>query len=48
MRPVARLVPPDDQIRSDVAGTIERLRTFSEGQALGDLSWRELRDHDRP
>lgn len=47
-RPVARLVPPDDQIRPDVAGTIECLRAFSAGQTLGDLSWRELRDQGRP
>ena len=47
-RPVARLVPPDDDVRPDVAGTIERLRAFSAGQTLGDLSWRELRDEGRP
>ncbi|MFW6730863.1 MAG: type II toxin-antitoxin system Phd/YefM family antitoxin [Synechococcus sp.] len=47
-RPVARLVPPDDDARPDVAGTIERLRAFSAGQSLGDLSWRELRDQGRP
>ena len=28
--------------------TIERLRSFSEGQTLGDLSWRVLRDQGRP
>jgi len=47
-RPVARLVPPGDQVRPDVAATIERLRSFSEGQTLSDLSWRELRDQGRP
>ena len=46
-RPVARLVPPADQARPDVAGTIERLRAFSAGQSLGGLSWRELRDEGR-
>lgn len=46
-RPVARLVPPDDQVRPDVAGTIERLRAFSSGQSLGGLSWRDLRDEGR-
>lgn len=48
MRFLSRLVPPDDQTRPDVAGTIERLRAFSAGQSLGGLSWRELRDQDRP
>lgn len=47
-RPVARLGPPDDDVRPDVAGTIERLRSFSAGQTLGDLPWRELRDQGRP
>jgi len=47
-RPVARLVPPDDNARPDVACTIERLQAFSAGQTLGDLSWRELRDQGRP
>ncbi|MCS5691054.1 type II toxin-antitoxin system prevent-host-death family antitoxin [Cyanobium sp. FGCU-6] len=47
-RPVARLVPPDDQVRPDVADTIKRLRAFSAGQRLGGLSWRELRDQGRP
>lgn len=41
--PVARHLPPDDQSRPDVTGTIERLRAFSVGQSLGDLSWHELR-----
>lgn len=48
MRFLSRLVPPDDQTRPDVAGTIERLRAFSAGQSLGGLSWRELRDQDWP
>ena len=47
-RSVARLVPPDDDVRPDVAGTIERLRAFSAGQSLGGLSWQELRDQGRP
>jgi prevent-host-death family protein len=47
-RPVAWLVPPADHAQPDVAGTIERLRAFSAGQSLGGLSWRELRDQDRP
>jgi len=47
-RPVARLVPPADDVRPDVTGTIERLRAFSAGQTLGDLPWRELRDQGRP
>ncbi len=46
-RPVARLVPPDDQPRPDVVGTIERLRAFNAGQSLGGLSWRDLRDEGR-
>ena len=46
-RPVARLVPPDDQARPDVAGTIERLRAFNASQSLGGLSWRDLRDEGR-
>jgi prevent-host-death family protein len=46
-RPVARLVPPDDQARPDVVGTIERLRAFSAGQSMGGLSWRDLRDEGR-
>jgi prevent-host-death family protein len=46
--PVARLVPPEDQARPDVADTIKRLRAFSAAQSLGGESWRELRDQDRP
>ena len=46
-RPVAWLVPPDDQARPDVVGTIERLRAFNAGQSLGGLSWRDLRDEGR-
>jgi prevent-host-death family protein len=47
-RPVARLVPPDDQARPDGAGSIERLRAFNAGPSLGWLSWHELRDQGRP
>ena len=46
-RPVARLIPPDDQARPDVAGSIERLRAFNAGQSLGGLSWSDLRDEGR-
>ena len=46
-RPVARLVPPSDDPPASVAQTIARLRKFSQGQALGDLSIAELRDQGR-
>ena len=45
--PVARLVPAAAEPPGSVAQTIGRLRQFSEGQTLGDLSIAELRDQGR-
>jgi hypothetical protein len=45
---VARLVPPNDHPPADLAATITRLRAFNASQCLGGLSWRDLRDDDRP
>lgn len=47
-RPVARLVPPNDHPPANLAATITRLRAFNASQSLGGLSWRDLRDDDRP
>jgi prevent-host-death family protein len=47
-RPVARLVPV--QRRPDLAERerlIEEIKALRRGQALGGLSWRELRDEGR-
>jgi prevent-host-death family protein len=47
-RPVARLTQLRDVSRERRRQAIERLKTFSKGQTLGDLTVRELRDKGRP
>jgi prevent-host-death family protein len=46
-RPVARLTPLRDVSLERRRQAIERLKAFSKGQTLGDLTVRELRDHGR-
>jgi prevent-host-death family protein len=45
--PVARLVPVAAPDRERIRQTIRRLKAFSEGQTLGGLSVRDLRDEGR-
>ncbi len=45
--PVARLVPVAAPDRESLRQTIRRLKPFSEGQTLGGLSVRALRDEGR-
>jgi prevent-host-death family protein len=45
--PVARLIPVAAPDRQRIRQTIRRLREFSEGQTLGGVSIRELRDEGR-
>jgi prevent-host-death family protein len=47
-RPVARLVPVEESPPTDVGQTIEPLRHLCQGQTLGGLSVRDLRDEGRP
>jgi prevent-host-death family protein len=47
-RPVARLTQLRDVSLERRRQAIERLKTFSKGQTLGDLTVRELRDKGRP
>jgi prevent-host-death family protein len=45
--PVARLIPVAAPDRERIRQTIRRLKGFSEGQTLGGLSVRALRDEGR-
>ena len=45
--PVARLVPVAAPDRERIRQTIRRLKEFNEGQSLGGLSVRALRDEGR-
>jgi len=46
-RPVARLAPLREAPRERRREAIRRLKRFSKGQTLGDLTVRELREHGR-
>ena len=46
-RAVARLVPPEGRPSTRVAETLEQLRVLCQGQTLGGLSVRQLRDEGR-
>lgn len=45
--PVARLLPMGGPNRVKAKRAAERLKTLRRGQALGDLSWKDLRDEGR-
>ena len=47
-KPVARLIAAATRDQADVDDAVERLRRFRRGKTLGSLSWKELRDKDRP
>lgn len=46
-RPVARLAPLRDVSRERRRQAIQRLKQFSKGQTLGDLTIRDLREQGR-
>jgi prevent-host-death family protein len=46
-RPVARLVPVGGPDREKARRAIERIKVSRQGQTLGGLSWRDLRDAGR-
>lgn len=47
-RPVAELVPPASEDRTEIRDAVRALRTFGDGRHLGpDLSIRELIDEGR-
>jgi prevent-host-death family protein len=46
-RPVARLVPAEGPDNATVSAAIARLKQFSQGQTLGDVTVQELRDAGR-
>ena len=45
--PVAKLVSVKSNQRKQVHQAIQRLKTFSESNTLGDLDWKQLRDEGR-
>jgi prevent-host-death family protein len=47
-KPVAPLVGARRTGRARVNGAFEKLKMRRRWTTLGDLSWRELRDHERP
>lgn len=46
-KPVAKLVPVEDEIKADVRSVIEQMREFRKGRTLGGLSIREMIDEGR-
>ncbi|MBA3505829.1 MAG: type II toxin-antitoxin system prevent-host-death family antitoxin [Betaproteobacteria bacterium] len=44
---VARLVPPALPRRAEAADTLQRAKALADGQTLGRLSWKKLRDEGR-
>lgn len=45
--PVARLVPVAGPNRAKARRAVDRLKTLRQGQTLGGLSWKALRDEGR-
>ena len=46
-RPVAKLIPTGIVDRERIRQTIVRLKEFSQGNLLGNLDWKTLRDEGR-
>lgn len=46
-RPVAMLVPVQDEAADDLTRVVEELRQLSKGVRLDGLDWREMRDEGR-
>jgi prevent-host-death family protein len=47
-RPVARLVGARNSDRARVNDAFEKLKMLRKGTTLGGISWKELRDEERP
>ena len=46
-KPVARLVPAEQEVRAGVAEAIRELRDLRDGLRLQGIDWKELRDEGR-
>ena len=46
-KPMARLVPADQDTRAGVAEAVRELRALDDGLRLRGLDWKELRDEGR-
>lgn len=46
-KPVARLVPAEQEVRAGVADAIRELRDLRDGLRLKGIDWKELRDEGR-
>ena len=46
-KPVAKLIPVQEQIKPEVTSVIEQMKAFRKGQSLGGMSIREMIDEGR-
>ena len=46
-KPIAKLIPAEEQEKPDVRTAIEQVKAFRKGRTLGDLTIREMIDDGR-